>query len=58
VSIYFGGGTPSLWDPSQVGRVLAACRDLFDVREGAEITLEANPGPPTRAASRRSGSWA
>ncbi|MFL5377505.1 MAG: radical SAM family heme chaperone HemW, partial [Myxococcales bacterium] len=44
VSIYFGGGTPSLWDPSQVGRVLAACRDLFDVREGAEITLEANPG--------------
>jgi oxygen-independent coproporphyrinogen-3 oxidase len=44
VSIYFGGGTPSLWDPPQVGRVLAACRDLFDVREGAEITLEANPG--------------
>jgi putative oxygen-independent coproporphyrinogen III oxidase len=44
VSVYFGGGTPSLWDPSQVGRVLAACRELFAVREGAEITLEANPG--------------
>src|SRR4051812_22856650 len=44
VSIYFGGGTPSLWDPLQVGRVLAACRELFDVREGAEVTLEANPG--------------
>src|SRR5256885_2101970 len=44
VSIYFGGGTPSLWDPSQVGRVLAACRDRFDVQAGAEVTLEANPG--------------
>ena len=44
VSVYFGGGTPSLWDPPQVGRVLAACRDLFDVRDGAEVTLEANPG--------------
>jgi oxygen-independent coproporphyrinogen-3 oxidase len=44
VSVYFGGGTPSLWDPQQVGRVLDACRDLFDVREDAEVTLEANPG--------------
>src|SRR5438132_10412083 len=44
VSIYFGGGTPSLWDPAQVGRVLAACRDLFDLSPAAEITLEANPG--------------
>ena len=44
VSIYFGGGTPSLWDPPQVGRVLAACRELFDVERGAEVTLEANPG--------------
>jgi putative oxygen-independent coproporphyrinogen III oxidase len=44
VSIYFGGGTPSLWDPPQVGRVVAACRGLFDVQPGAEITLEANPG--------------
>jgi len=44
VSVYFGGGTPSLWDPPQVGRVLAACRDLFDVQPGAEVTLEANPG--------------
>src|SRR5947199_4575628 len=44
VSIYFGGGTPSLWDPHQVGRVLGACRNLFEVAPGAEITLEANPG--------------
>src|SRR5256885_11135962 len=44
VSVYFGGGTPSLWDPHQVSRVLAACRELFDVQEGAEVTLEANPG--------------
>jgi oxygen-independent coproporphyrinogen-3 oxidase len=44
VSVYFGGGTPSLWDPPQVGRVLAACRELFQVQDGAEVTLEANPG--------------
>ena len=44
VSVYFGGGTPSLWDPHQIRRVLAACRDLFDVQDEAEITLEANPG--------------
>src|SRR5256885_9400033 len=44
VSIYFGGGTPSLWDPHQIRRVLAACHELFDVKKGAEVTLEANPG--------------
>src|SRR5712691_6762555 len=44
VSIYFGGGTPSLWDPEQVDRVLREVRALWQVEEGAEITLEANPG--------------
>lgn len=43
-SIYFGGGTPSLWDPPQVGRVLQAIRSLWTVRPDAEVTLEANPG--------------
>jgi oxygen-independent coproporphyrinogen-3 oxidase len=44
ISIYFGGGTPSLWDPPQLGRVLAEARSLWRVRPDAEVTLEANPG--------------
>ena len=44
VSIYFGGGTPSLWDPPQLGRVLGEIRALWRVRPDAEVTLEANPG--------------
>src|SRR5256885_1905787 len=44
VSIYFGGGTPSLWDPPQLGRVLREIRSLWSVRADAEVTLEANPG--------------
>ncbi|HZR09764.1 MAG TPA: radical SAM family heme chaperone HemW [Myxococcales bacterium] len=44
VSVYFGGGTPSLWDPPQLGRVLDAVRALWRVRADAEVTLEANPG--------------
>ena len=44
VSVYFGGGTPSLWDPGEVARVLEAARALWPIEEGAEITLEANPG--------------
>ena len=42
-TIFFGGGTPSLLDPSEVARVLAACRGSFAVGPTAEITLETNP---------------
>jgi oxygen-independent coproporphyrinogen-3 oxidase len=42
-TIYFGGGTPSLLEPSEVGGIIAACRDAFDVSADAEVTLEANP---------------
>src|SRR5438477_1877771 len=44
ISIYFGGGTPSLWDPTQFGRVLREIRSLWSVEPAAEVTLEANPG--------------
>jgi putative oxygen-independent coproporphyrinogen III oxidase len=44
VSIYFGGGTPSLWDPEGVDGVLREVRTRFDVAPSAEVTLEANPG--------------
>lgn len=42
-SVYFGGGTPSRWHPEQLGRVLRALADRFGLREGVEITVEANP---------------
>ncbi|MBK8011465.1 MAG: radical SAM family heme chaperone HemW [Deltaproteobacteria bacterium] len=43
-SVYFGGGTPSLWDPAEIGRVLSAIRAGIGLRDDAEVTLEANPG--------------
>ncbi len=42
-TIYFGGGTPSLLEPDEIARIIAACRTAFDVTGDAEITLEANP---------------
>jgi oxygen-independent coproporphyrinogen III oxidase len=42
-TIFFGGGTPSLLEPSEIGALIAACRDSFDLASDAEITLEANP---------------
>jgi len=43
-SVYFGGGTPSLLSPEQLGVIFAALRQGFEVEDGAEITLEAAPG--------------
>lgn len=43
-SVYFGGGTPSLWEPECVATVLRAVDELFGLLPGCEITLEANPG--------------
>lgn len=43
-TIFFGGGTPSLLTVEQITRLLNACSTSFAVDEGAEITLEANPG--------------
>ena len=46
-SIYFGGGTPGLWRPEAVARVIAAVRAAFDHPPAAaalEVTVEANPG--------------
>jgi oxygen-independent coproporphyrinogen-3 oxidase len=57
-TIYFGGGTPSLLEPDEVARLVAACRAAFDVAGDAEITLEANPesvDPGRLAAFRAAG---
>jgi putative oxygen-independent coproporphyrinogen III oxidase len=42
-SIFFGGGTPSLMQPSTVGAILDAIAQHWGVADDAEITLEANP---------------
>jgi putative oxygen-independent coproporphyrinogen III oxidase len=43
VSIYFGGGTPSLWRPDCVAELVAAVRARFAAGGALEITMEANP---------------
>lgn len=43
-SIFFGGGTPSLFSPTAIGTVLDAAERLIGLEPAAEITLEANPG--------------
>jgi putative oxygen-independent coproporphyrinogen III oxidase len=42
-TIFFGGGTPSLMQPSTVGAVLDAIAQHWNVAPDAEVTLEANP---------------
>lgn len=43
-SIFIGGGTPSLFDPSSIDRLLSDIRARLPLEPGCEITLEANPG--------------
>ena len=43
-TIFFGGGTPSTFHPSSIGRILESAAALFDIESTCEITLEANPG--------------
>jgi oxygen-independent coproporphyrinogen-3 oxidase len=57
-SIFFGGGTPSLLEPSEIARLIDACRSNFQIAEDAEITLETNPEtatPERLAAFRKAG---
>ena len=43
-TIFIGGGTPSLFAPEEIERLLAAIRARLPLEPGCEITLEANPG--------------
>jgi oxygen-independent coproporphyrinogen-3 oxidase len=57
-TIYFGGGTPSLFSPHDIGRLIQACKSRFRVAKYPEITLEINPGTverPALAELRRTG---
>jgi oxygen-independent coproporphyrinogen-3 oxidase len=42
-TLYFGGGTPSLLSPGQVGSIIDECRRRCRLDPQAEVTLEANP---------------
>ncbi|MBR8840266.1 MAG: coproporphyrinogen III oxidase [Stigonema ocellatum SAG 48.90 = DSM 106950] len=44
VTIFFGGGTPSLLSPEQLKRILAALESRFGISPKAEISLEIDPG--------------
>ncbi len=43
-SVFFGGGTPSLFAPASIDKILSQVRALTPLEYDAEITLEANPG--------------
>ena len=43
-SVFIGGGTPSLFSPDGIDRLLADIRARLPLEPGCEITLEANPG--------------
>lgn len=42
-SVFFGGGTPSLFSTKQISLILESLRDVHGISDSAEITLEANP---------------
>lgn len=42
-TIFFGGGTPSLLEPDEIARIIAACESAFDIASDREVTMEANP---------------
>ncbi len=48
-TVFFGGGTPSLFAPESIDRILAGVRARVALAPDAEITLEANPGTFERA---------
>ena len=48
-TLYFGGGTPSLLDPADLTKVVAALRSAFPMDGLEEVTLEANPEDVTTA---------
>lgn len=54
-TVFFGGGTPSLLPPPQLGRILDAFRSAFGIADGAEISLEMDPGVRPDAALLSAG---
>ena len=51
-SLYLGGGTPSLLPEEALAALIARVRDRFGLADGAEVTLECNPGVDERGDAR------
>lgn len=43
-TVFFGGGTPSLLSPSNIGEILSSLSRHFRINDEVEVTLETNPG--------------
>ena len=52
-TVYLGGGTPSLLDPTQLRAILDKLGETFILDPAVEITMEANPDDMTQAATMR-----
>ena len=52
-TVFFGGGTPSLFSPASIGRLLGAIDDAWGIEADPEITMEANPGTLEGSAEER-----
>src|ERR1044071_9061406 len=52
-TIFFGGGTPSLFSPGAIGAMIDRAAELFPFTSDVEITLEANPEDRPRFAGFR-----
>jgi oxygen-independent coproporphyrinogen-3 oxidase len=48
VSVFFGGGTPSLFSATSIGRIIERAVQRLDAARDLEVTLEANPGTVER----------
>lgn len=46
-TIYFGGGTPTVINPSNIRKIIQVVKDIFTVDAAAEISIEANPNTLT-----------
>lgn len=46
-TVFIGGGTPSALKPEHIGYIMEELKKCFAIKEGAEITIEANPGTIT-----------
>jgi oxygen-independent coproporphyrinogen-3 oxidase len=46
-TLYIGGGTPSVYEYHDIGQIIAAALQNFDLRPDSEITIEVNPGTAT-----------
>jgi putative oxygen-independent coproporphyrinogen III oxidase len=51
-TVYLGGGTPTLLPGSSIAAILDLVRARFGIADGAEVTIESNPGPDERGDAR------